>query len=227
MNRYNIFGMIHKGLRAMLYDTAIRLQQTDFNEQEQCTGILNQVSEVLSLFEKHADTEDNFILNRLHSTDPAIAGMFEEEHIEDYVLTRNLRQIILTYEAAHTEEERIAGGEQIRKAFVAFLIFNLKHMDKEENELNLILWKHFTDEQLHRITEEIIAHVPTYSLASYNYWMLRGLSNYEISRWLSQVKDEAPQELFRSLLGMAYDTLPSERWDRIQAEITEGAMLVS
>ena len=38
--RVNIFNQIHKGLRALLYDTSILLQQTDFsNEEEMETAV--------------------------------------------------------------------------------------------------------------------------------------------------------------------------------------------
>ena len=35
MNRYNIFYQVHKGLRELLYNTASRLQQTDFTNAEE------------------------------------------------------------------------------------------------------------------------------------------------------------------------------------------------
>ena len=34
MKRYNIFNQVHKGLRALLYETIIKLQQTDFTDTE-------------------------------------------------------------------------------------------------------------------------------------------------------------------------------------------------
>ena len=35
MSRFNVFNQIHKGLRAMLYDTALTLQQTHFDDAGQ------------------------------------------------------------------------------------------------------------------------------------------------------------------------------------------------
>ena len=59
--RYNVFNQIHKGLRGMLYDTAIRLQQTDFSRLEAST-IVDQLEQVLIFFDEHAENEDQFIL---------------------------------------------------------------------------------------------------------------------------------------------------------------------
>ena len=62
MQRYNIFYMIHKGLRQMLYQTASRMLQTDFSQSEDTNELLPQITELLDLFDGHAQTEDNFVL---------------------------------------------------------------------------------------------------------------------------------------------------------------------
>ena len=54
MQRYNIFNQVHKGLRELLYQTASRLQQTDFSTHQEREAILEQVNIVVDLFDKHA-----------------------------------------------------------------------------------------------------------------------------------------------------------------------------
>jgi len=54
MERYNSFNIIHKGLRAALYQTALQLQQTDFIEEDQAEEALGKVKEIVMLFEGHA-----------------------------------------------------------------------------------------------------------------------------------------------------------------------------
>ena len=44
MKRYNLFYQIHKGLRTMLYETAIGLQQTDFCNEEETDAIAERIS---------------------------------------------------------------------------------------------------------------------------------------------------------------------------------------
>ena len=56
--RYNTFYQVHKALRAMLYETAIQLQQTDFNNEDQAVSLLNNIASVIDLFDKHAYNED-------------------------------------------------------------------------------------------------------------------------------------------------------------------------
>ena len=62
MHRYNIFYLVHKGLRQMLYQTASQLQQTDFTNADETAVLQQQITEVLDLFDEHAGIEDHFII---------------------------------------------------------------------------------------------------------------------------------------------------------------------
>lgn len=73
MKRYNIFYQVHKGLRAMLYETAIQLQQTDFSNADEAGNII-RIKEVVELFDKHAHSEDNNILNAIESLKPSASA---------------------------------------------------------------------------------------------------------------------------------------------------------
>lgn len=225
MKRYNIFYQIHKGLRAMLYETAILLQQTDFSNEEEVNAIAERISEVVVLFDKHAYSEDNNVLTAIESSEPSVASMFAEEHVKDHELSNRLTALVNMLHAATHEDEKEELGSAIRVAFTEFLVFNLEHMAKEESKLNQLLWKHFSDDQLHGITMQIIAQVPPDLLNAYNRWMMRGLSNSEISKWLKQIKNGAPDPVFSGMMQLAEAELPWQRYSIITESLTEGAML--
>jgi hypothetical protein len=211
MNRYNIFNQIHKGLRAFLYETANLLQQTDFTIAEEANIATHQLTEVLELFDKHADTEDHFILPVLEQFEPAVSSLFAEEHIQDHALSNRLRSLLNIFADAETADEQIQAGSAIKVSFVEFMVFNLNHMAKEESELNRLLWKYQTDGQLMTINQAIVAKVLPEDMARYAKWMMRGLNNTEISHWLQEVKNNAPTFVFHSLIEMAETELPEAR----------------
>ena len=225
MKRYNIFYQIHKGLRTMLYETAIGLQQTDFSNEEETNAIAESISEVVVLFDKHAHSEDSNVLTAIESLEPSVASLFAEEHVKDHELSSRLTTLVNMLSAATSEDEKEELGSAIRAAFTEFVVFNLAHMAKEESQLSQLLWKHFSDEQLHGITMQIISQVPVHLLNAYNRWMMRGLSNNEISKWLKQVKNTAPDPVFNGMLQLAETELPSQRFSIITESLTEGAML--
>ena len=221
MQRYNIFYQIHKGLRAMLYQTAGLLQQTDFNNQEEADLALAQVEQVLDLFDEHAHSEDSLVLPAIELYEPSVVTLFEEEHVEDHALGNQLRNLLNIFNAVEYAEEKNMAGSAIRFSFNEFLVFNLKHMAKEESLLNNLLWQYYTDSELHAITMKILAKLPPERMQQYNTWIMRGLSNNEIIGWLNEVKNTAPDFVFNGIYQLAQKELPLERWAAVNAGIAD------
>ena len=94
MERYNSFNIIHKGLRAALYQTALLLQQTDFADQEQAEEAVNKVKEIIMLFEGHAHKEDNYVLPLINEYEPSVVTAFNNEHEEDAKLGNELNDAV-------------------------------------------------------------------------------------------------------------------------------------
>jgi len=222
MQRYNIFYQVHKGLRQMLYSTAGNMLQTDFTEPKETNAIISQMSDVLDLFDSHADTEDKFVLPFITAFEPAAVTAFAQEHVEDHALSNRLRALLNMFHHAVSTEEKSEMGSAIRLAFTEFLVFNLKHMAKEENYLNTILWNNYTDDQLHGITNTILANLSPEKINKNSVWMMRALSNREIINWLNLVKKDAPEFVYNGLLSVAEKELLPQRWHSIkeQVEIT-------
>lgn len=225
MQRYNIFHQIHKGLRALLYETALQVQHTDFWNVDEADDTIEKINDVIRLFEKHAHSEDTLVFPAVEKYDPAVADAFEQEHIKDHLLGELLANAISVYETAAVITEKAEAGRQVQSAFSKFMIFNLEHMAKEEDVINPILWRHYSDGELMGITQDIISRVPQDYMAQYSKWMMRGLNNAEITGWLKGVEKNAPEPVFQSLFATAEKELPGRRFRQVLESMSEGAML--
>lgn len=225
MKRYNIFNQVHKGLRALLYETIIKLQQTDFADAADAEEAVQQVKVILDLFDEHAHTEDTFILPAIVEYEPSVVDVFAQEHVQDLALSNKLNGLLQAFSLTVSAEAKREIGAAVCTAVFEFMLFNLEHMKKEEDVLNKLLWRYYDDEALHGITMNIITHVPADKMPLYNKWMMRGLSNTEIIGWLQEVKNNAPEFVFNSFVDLAVEELPEQRWQKVQEQLTEGAML--
>jgi len=223
--RYNTFYQIHKALRAMLYETAIHLQRTDFNHEEESAEALTNIESVVNLFDKHAYFEDTLVFPAVEKYEPSVVDVFEQEHVKDHELCNKLRTLLAMFDSLESDEEKIQLGSVIRKTFVEFLTFNLEHMAKEEDIINNLLWRYYTDEEIHAIEYQIVSRQTPEATALAWRWMLRGLSNQEITRWLKIVEKNAPETVFNNLFSMAEKELPNARFRQVLEGLTEGAML--
>lgn len=216
--RYNVFNQIHKGLRGMLYDTAIRLQQTDFSQSD-AGETIDQLKQVLLFFDDHAEHEDQFILPHIRKQNAQLIDELEKDHEIDHRLTQSLFESIQEWKVTTSESQLEAIGQRIHFAFSEFIAFNLYHMNKEENVLIYLLWKHYTDAEIRQMEHEIIQAISPQTLMVESRWMMRSINDKEVIEWLSGVKQGAPVVVFDTFLQMAKEELPSERLTKVHAAL--------
>lgn len=217
--RYNSFNRIHKGLRAVLYETALAMQQADLSRAEMAEPILEQIEEILLLFESHAHSEDHHFNEPLEQTNPEIAALFEKEHEEDHRLGNVLRLLLVSYRGAATSESRVEKGKLLFYAFNEFIAFNLYHMNKEEIDLNNALWNRYTDQEIIGIEQAVVQSIAPDKMSRYAKWMIRGINNDELLHWFGEVQQFAPAPVFEMLMGIAEKELQTERFETLAAAL--------
>jgi hypothetical protein len=225
MQRFNSFNIIHKALRAMMYDTALTLQQTYFADVQEAEVALAKVESVVHHFEQHAYYEDTFILPAIEAFEPELVQEFEKEHAADLEIGNRIATLLNIYHSLETSEERINCGSCISKSFRDFLVFNIDHMAKEEIEINRALWANYTDSELLDLNEKITWTVPSESKIEMAKWMLRGINKAEAINWLESVKQTSPSFVFDALLDMTYTELPEQIRTEVQEAVMEEELL--
>jgi hypothetical protein len=226
MNRYNIFNQVHKGLRTALYETAASLQQTDFLNPQDVARTFEKIEEVIDLFHHHAHTEDHIVLPVLLQYEPSVVLAFEDEHVKDHALAQRLKELMFVYNHSVEDETRIQTGRTLNIAFVEMVIYNLGHMAREEDIVNKLLWRYFTDIELKQLTQKIVSQVSPAVMAKNTRWMMRALNNQELINWLREVRDHAPDFVFESLMTTAQNELAADRWQEVREEVTNQVALV-
>ncbi|MBS1732019.1 MAG: hemerythrin domain-containing protein [Bacteroidetes bacterium] len=221
MLRFNIFNMIHKALRGMLYNTAQSIQQTWFGDKADAELVFEKIHEVVAAFENHGHHEDHILMPYVEKYDPVRIASFESEHVEDLYMGNHLKHLINIYRDAATDQERMIAGSAITRAFQDYMIFNLKHMQREEIELNELLWEVYTDEQLLDINAGIIASIPADEMAQTAGKMMMSINKNEALNWLSSVKKTAPAFVYNPLLELTETHLPEHYREEIRAALLE------
>jgi hypothetical protein len=219
MERYNSFNLIHKGLRAALYQTALQLQQTDFTSEEEMEEAVNKVREVVMIFDGHAHKEDTFVLPAIAAYEPSVVATFESEHVEDVQLGEQLNFSIEKVVSSNSLLEKLVSGRELTEAFVRFMVFNLNHMAKEENIINKILWRYYSDDEIKKIVAEISKNVEPWIQDIYAGWMLRGINNPEAVNWIKAIEKTAPPVVYQTLLQKTKQELPEERYTKVMQSL--------
>jgi hypothetical protein len=219
MIRYNVFQQIHKGLRAVLYDTSMALQQTDFETATEPSHALSRLIETLDFFDGHGHHENNHIFCLLDEHAPELVAEMEAEHEKDHELSKELRKLVASFSNTTTAEEKYLSGTQICHSFNAFIAFNLTHMHKEETVINEALWTHYTDEEIIQANRLLVSNLRTDEMDLSALWMIRSGSNKELVKWLSGIRANTNEEQLQKLLAIVGKELPIERYAMIEQEL--------
>ncbi|HEY7374455.1 MAG TPA: hemerythrin domain-containing protein [Polyangia bacterium] len=157
--RLDVLTPIHKGLRRKLFETAIALGRTDFSSPEETAAAERLVGECLTYLREHAEHEDRHVLPIVARLAPELAAVLAAEHPE-------LERAAIAADslwprfAALAAEERQAMGAELARRFQALVAMQLRHMDREEREVNAAFWAGMSDGDIAALSRRIASEIP-------------------------------------------------------------------
>lgn len=209
--RYDLYGPVHKALRAQLCDALLRVSRIDVSDEADRARACDRVSVLLSDLRLHLAHEEEFIHPLLETLQPGSAAPVLGEHddhreamFELELLIANLRTTP-SAQVAHTVYRRLA----------LLVAENLDHMEIEEGRIQELLWAHLTDAELDELNGRIVAHVSPQEFAGLLEWMLPALTPMQRAGMLGQMRDRAPAPVFEGVLGIARAHLDPSGWVKL------------
>lgn len=214
--RFNLYQAVHKGLRAFMADTLVRVGHTDAADPRDCADSAEQVRILLHLCGEHLVHENRFIHTAMERRAPGSAGQAEAEHVEHAAEIVALRSVLAQAETA-SPAQREAHWLRLYHALSQFVACNLTHMLLEEQVHNAVLWAHHSDEELLALHDELVASIPPEEMAVHFRWMLPSVSHAERVGMLQGMRQGMPPEVFASQLDMARPWLDARAWHKLKA----------
>lgn len=202
MERYNVFNLLHKGLQLQLTDTLVMLKQTDFSRIAEAQPSLRKVHALYRLCYDQSYLEDKWLLPVIAPVAPAVSFVLEQDHQDNRVNWQRLKGLMIVYDHAVSSEEKKLAGNAIVTAFTELASANMRHMFKEEEMINAILWDHYTDAEIFDIEQDIMAYVSPEDTVVYNSWMVSQMDNTDFTDWLLAL-EKTGDIMFQSLCSYA------------------------
>lgn len=209
----------------MLCDTTLLLQRTDFTVEEEAKKAIGRLKFAVMLFENYQLSEDNYVLPSITTYEPGIADSFEQEHKEVHRLGSTLQSLLTGYRKLSLPLEKERMREEIIARFEEFTLFNLLRFIREEQVINHILWRYYTDAELQEISWRMISKSGPALQTSYIEWIFRGMNNNESRQWIKEVQSITVEDEFYNLLKMAEAKLHPRRWSLLQDALCTGVLV--
>jgi len=190
--RIDLFGPIHKAIRCALADLLSQMGNTTFADAASASRVADMLEEVTELCEDHRGVEERLLLpalaERLHGTLDRVV----EAHASQPVAVAELRALAETLRTSR-EEVRPIVGRTLYLHFSTFAAELLLHMAEEEQVVQPLLEKLFSDEEVRFIHGRLRAAVTMEERLRAMPWMIRGTNAAERKAILRGAFEESPR----------------------------------
>jgi hypothetical protein len=212
MARIDLFGTVHKGLRAELFAAVALAARTDFLAVAEAARVAAAVRRLVALLAEHAEHEDAVVLPELAALVPELHAAIAADHGRLEALHGELLGLADRLEAAAAAAERDAVGKRLHDRLGRLAAEHLLHMRREEEEVSRALWAHRSDEALQVLHGRIIGRIPPPRLATWLAVILGAASLPEQARLLASLRASVPDPAFGELTAPARAALGERGW---------------
>ena len=199
--RFNIYALIHKGLRAHLTHTLVAVGAMDVDDAEDVHAVLSDVRALLALLTGHIRHENGFVHPAMEARRAGSAVHTADDHVEHRMEIDAIGALVAAVEeAAGIDRQRAA--DRLYRRLALFVAENFVHMHTEETDNNAVLWAEYADDELLAIDRAIVASLPPDEVAVVMRWFGIGMNHGERVQMLSEIRAAAPAPVFAGLVGL-------------------------
>jgi hypothetical protein len=207
--RHDLYAFIHKGLRAFLSHTLVRVGRLDPHDPADVAEAMEEVRALMDICEGHLAHENAFVHLAMEARRPGSTAAVAADHDDHVRAIANLRA--MTHLVPGSDE----AAHALYHALSAFVAHNLEHMGVEETANNAVLWATHTDAELLGIQHAIQAHLPPAEMQLALRWMLPHVSPSERAAMLGGMRASAPPAVFDQVVALVRPLLGGRDWRKL------------
>ncbi|MBE0642527.1 MAG: hemerythrin domain-containing protein [Bacteroidetes bacterium] len=223
MSSVDLFTGIHKGVRGMLFETALTVQNLDVENPAAIASLIDDIHTVFSFLQEHGEHEDDRIFPTVAGEEPQLAAALDAEHKSHMALAARLEDELQFLAEAATPVQRADALAVVRRSYHDFVAGQLLHMNHEEREMLPATQRLISNGNLAEIRRGIVGSIPPDRYIQWLGWMLPALTPQELTEMFDGLAT-APPQFGQMVEAVAADVLPAERWNELHA-MTESIVM--
>lgn len=218
--RVSLITTPHKGIRNFLSQLSLQAGSIDYANREAVIELKQRFEEIGLLLEEHAASENNFILPALEARVPGSTAHDAEDHEELHQLQDSLlAQLNHILDAGISDQETRQLGYAFYQGLSRLQAGHLEHMLEEETGTQVLMWQHFTDEEMLQIHGQVIRSIAPPVMLTWMKYILPAQAPEERLQLLGGLQANAPEPFFRQVLEVARAVLPLQAYIQLEGEL--------
>ena len=157
MSRFDLFTMIHKGLRHALLELNVQAGRTDYGDSAAVKELQAAWEGARRSLGGHSRHEDDYIWPLLAKRSPGEADVLYAEHVEIHAFEAKMDDHLSRLVAEPDDAVRKVMGLEFYRSMQRFTALCLTHFDDEERKVLPRLWALCDDEELQGALASIMA----------------------------------------------------------------------
>lgn len=213
--RFDMYGSIHKALRALMADTLLAVGRMDADDDLERAQVTERVLELLQFCASHLEHENEFVHAALEARAPGASAQIAHEH-EDHV--RHIAALAdgVAVLRGCAPAARAAAAAALYRELTLFVADNFHHMHVEETAHNAVLWARYTDAELVAVHDRLVAAIPPQEMLETLRWMVPFMNPRERAGMLADMRSKAPAPVFQAVLDTVRPHLTQQEWVKLE-----------
>ena len=211
--RYDIYAFIHKGLRAFMAHTLVRVGRLDAHDPAEVAEVSAEVQGLLDICRAHLRHENDVVHAAMEARAPGSTERIAHEHVE-HLATIDALQRLLSEVPGDA-----AAAQALYRALSAFVAENFEHMQVEEGAHNAVLWATHSDEEIQALEHRIVSSLGPEESRLGMRWMLPHMTPAERAAMLAGMRQAAPAEAFDGVLSLIRPLLGGRDWRKLSVAL--------
>lgn len=215
MTRIRSFATPHKGLRNVISKFSFRLGYTDFTNPAALRSLKELGDEMFKLLNDHVNTENDHTLKHLEERVPGSSAHDRGDHEKLDTIQNELEMQVQNL----TGEE---SADEIHDFYLKFALFQseyLEHINEEETVTEILLQKHFTDEELLQHRMAIMKKLSPDMLTLWLKYVIPAQRTDESIGMLRGLKANAPEPFFKQVMSIIKNEMEHERFQELERQL--------
>ena len=187
-------------------------------DREDVARTLAQVRSLAGFLRAHLHHENQFLHPALEARRPGSARRTAGDHVEHERALERLEGAAFAVERAD-DEARPGAALALYRELALLVADNLEHLHVEETENNAQLLAAYTDEELQRLHDALLASIKPEVMSLGLRWMLPAMTPGERAGMLTAMQAQLPAEAFAGMLAAIKPSLSARDWAKLTAAI--------
>jgi hypothetical protein len=218
--RFDIYAIIHKGLRAAMTDALLAAGRVDARDAREVTDTVARVDALLGFCQLHLEKENRFVHPAMEARRPGSTRGTAIEHVEHEAAIARLRRRVDALARAPAAI-REAAAHDLYVELSLFVGENLVHMHEEETKNNAVLWDCYADAEIAAIELEIRSQLTPPQMQYGIRWMLPAMTPAQRAGMLKEMRAAAPAPVYTGVLAAARAHVDADGWRKLEAALAD------